>query len=419
VFCLFDRFHYCVSSIKIMNKKILNLSNFGSDSETKDAEISEILLTLQDEATLKLLSKDYKSAIIYLKKSEEILEALMTQSGKLIHPNVLFTLHNLAFCYQKISDFPKSLTYIEACIYNLNTQFIFPQENPVIQNKLKKSSLLTRAHIQACAVLSQLGNHRLALAYARKSITFGLSSIKLFLQAAGHYSSSYSSHKSKSRKVPDGLVHIMSLISILNPALNSLQQFISQGKTKKIRFIPSVLGVKDHTDWTYQVHLPDFMLVQSMSIQELNDRTGIQLEFTKDAVLMKVCLLSISYFCASTELQFLEENEKEAKRMHELAVKLANGFLPKESKLLVHLRETFKARFFIQAKVGKTEDDMGIQVLEKLLPVLPDRCMSLTPSHRFRKVLKRPGFEKKKNDLVLRKVYKGESVERKKKLSSD
>lgn len=404
-----------------MNGKNLNLLNFGSDSEIKDVEVEEVLSTLQEEATLKLQTKDYKSAIIYLKKSEELLEALMTQSGKLIYTNVIFTLHNLAFCYQKISDFPKSLAYIDACIYNLNTHVIFPQDNPAIQNKLKKAGFLTKSHIQACAVLSQLGNHRLALTHARKSISFALSSVKLTLKAAGHYSSSYFGHKSKSRKIPDGLLHIMSLISIINPALNSLQQFISHQKTKKFHFIPSVLGVKDHTDWTFQIHLPDIMLIQPISMQELNDKTGIQLEFTKDAIIMKVCLLSISYFCASTELQFLQENEKEAKKLHELAVKAANGFLPKESKLLSHLKETLKNRFSIQAKVGKTEDDIGIRIIDKILPVLPDRCMSLTPSHRFRKVTKKSEFRKngENTDLVLRKVYKSEVIDRKKRNLSD
>lgn len=393
------------------------MENFITESESKDPEIEIIISTLQEEAQSKLQSKDYKSAIIYLKKLEELLEAIMTQSGKLSHIEVFATLHNLAFCYQKLSDFSRTLIYIDACIYNLNTQNIFPQDAPEIQNKLKKVVYLSRMHIQACAVLSQLNNHRQALVHARKSIASALSSIKLTLKAAEQYSSSYTSYKSKGRKVPENLLHIMSLISIASPALKSLQLFISQQKTKKIQFIPSVLGVKDYTDWTFTIHLPDIMLLKALKIEELTDKTGIQLEFTKDVLIMKVCLLAVSYFCTSTELQFLQENEKEAKKLHQLALKVTNGFLPKESKLLMYLKDTLKDRFSSKNNNELAEDDINIKLINQTLPIIPERCMSLTPSHRFRKIIRKSDDRKSGGniDLVLRKVYRSKSISRKKK----
>jgi hypothetical protein len=171
-----------------------------------------------------------------------------------------------------------------------------------------------------------------------------------------------------------------------------------------------VLGVKDYPDWTYSISLADIMLVQTVQLDEIQEKTSSALEFTKDILIMKVCVLSVSYFCTSTELQFLAEDGKEAKFLHKLAVKALEGFLPDESRLLVHMRETFKARFKAQG-VGNMEISTN---LEKL-PSIPDRCTSLTPSHRVRKILRKGcGRQKTFGNLdLVKNVYRSKSIDRK------
>ena len=403
---------FIVSKSKMKNKTSNSQDNPLSPSspEAKPSDVESLLEILREEVLKRIELSDYKLAIQYLKKSEELLEAIMTQGQKLIYDEVLATLQNLAYSYQKICDFQRSVTYIDACIYNINTHPVFPVDLPDIQLKLKKSVYLAKSHIQACALLSQLSSHRLALLHARRAVQNATQVLKLTLKSAGQFSALYTSCKAKARKVSESLAHVMGILSLVNPALKSIEDFLHSHRGKKPRLIPSVLGVKDHPDWTYSISLADIMLVQTVQLDEIREKTSSAYEFTKDILIMKVCVLSVSYFCTSTELQFLSEDAKEAKSLHKLSIKVLEGFLPEESRLLVHMRETFRARYKAQLP-----GHMEISTNFEKLPSIPDRCTSLTPSHRARRVLRKTcGRQKTFGNLdLVKNVYRSKSIDRK------
>jgi hypothetical protein len=395
-----------------MNKTVKNPESFSSSSEvqSKQDEIESLLQVLRDEVAKYLDQSDFKSSIIYLKKSEELLEAVMTQGKKLCYDEVLVTLQNLAFCFQKLCDFQRSLTYIDACIYNINTHPIFPQDLSDLHIKLKKAVYLSRCHIQACALLSQISSHRLALLHARRSMQSASQALKLTLKSAGHYSSIFKTQKCRSQKPGESLMHIMSILTMVNPALRSIEDLLENQKTTKGKLIPSILGVKDFPEWTFHVSLADVMLVQSTGIDEIREKSSIAVEFTKDILIMKLCVLAVSYFCTSTEMQFLKEDSKEARYLHKLAIKSLKGFLPNDSRLMVHLKETFKVRFGVKQKNG-----CEISLDNEKLPLIPERVTCLTPSNRRRVLRKSCGRQKTFGNLdsIVRSAYRSKSNEKK------
>ena len=73
-------------------------------------------------------------------------------------------------------------------------------------------------------------------------------------------------------------------------------------------------------------------------------------ELTRDAILEKVILLSISYFCIGTELRFLSSSKKDAKQYSKdesekwqaQAIECACTFLPTECPLVGHVIQSYQ-----------------------------------------------------------------------------
>lgn len=97
-----------------------------------------------------------------------------------------------------------------------------------------------------------------------------------------------------------------------------------------------------------------------MSLEELNLHIDNSHELSRDAMLEKIILLSVSYFCVGTELRFLSTQNKEAKApsktvygeipnpdqkftkadsemWHAMALETSGTFLPSECPLVSHV----------------------------------------------------------------------------------
>lgn len=72
------------------------------------------------------------------------------------------------------------------------------------------------------------------------------------------------------------------------------------------------MGIKTKDDWIFHLNIGNVMQINSLQTEELNlviDKTH---EFSKDAMLEKVVLISSAYFCMSMEMKF---QIKEAKSL--------------------------------------------------------------------------------------------------------
>lgn len=327
---------------KLSNSKI---AENVEEEEVSENEIYQILNALHINCIEKISKSDFKVGIIILKKSEQLLEAILTQGGEIQHDIVLATLHNLALCYQKSGDFPKSISYIEACIYNATTYKVMNPNLTEIHYKIKNTSYLTKTYIQCCALFSQVQEHKKALTNARKAINSATVMIKSTLRAASNYTVSVNKTKKAGKPIPTGITTIMSIISLASPTLKSLKQFLKTGTIKSLSKLPSVLGVKEFPQWVYNISLADLMFLQILEVEDLKDSIGIQTEFTKDYLLMKICIFAVSLFCASTEMQFIMVEPGEAEKLHNKAIALMGAFFPEQCPLLIYFKDCYSKRF--------------------------------------------------------------------------
>ena len=109
------------------------------------------------------------------------------------------------------------------------------------------------------------------------------------------------------------------------------------------------------------MNIGNVMHLLAMSLEELNLHVDNSHELSRDAMLEKIILLSVSYFCVGTELRFLSDNAKgkgsstkpiyadsslmgekgytkqDSEMWHAMALESSSTFLPSECPLVSHI----------------------------------------------------------------------------------
>ena len=67
----------------------------------------------------------------------------------------------------------------------------------------------------------------------------------------------------------------------------------------------ALLGYLNQSEWLYLLNIGNIMQITPLTIHDLYSEQTIDIEFSRDSILEKICYLAISYFCVSTELRFL------------------------------------------------------------------------------------------------------------------
>jgi hypothetical protein len=112
----------------------------------------------------------------------------------------------------------------------------------------------------------------------------------------------------------------------------------------------SVLGFLNQNEWIFNLNIGNIMQVQPISMKELLSQSRNEVELSRDSFLEKLSLLSVSYFCVSTEMRFIlqsreqylsvdikRQRELESEFWHAKALEIACTFLPSECPLLNHV----------------------------------------------------------------------------------
>lgn len=91
------------------------------------------------------------------------------------------------------------------------------------------------------------------------------------------------------------------------------------------------------------------MQIQPLKMQDLLSFARNETELSRDAFLQGISLLSVGYFCVSTEIRFIiqtrgalmspikVQREQESEYWHAKALEIACSFLPSECPLLNHI----------------------------------------------------------------------------------
>lgn len=69
--------------------------------------------------------------------------------------------------------------------------------------------------------------------------------------------------------------------------------------------VRNMLGVKHQDDWIFNLNIGNVMHLSPMNSDELSAKLDKTHELNKDAMLEKIILLVVSFFCVGTELRFL------------------------------------------------------------------------------------------------------------------
>lgn len=77
--------------------------------------------------------------------------------------------------------------------------------------------------------------------------------------------------------------------------------------------VTGMLGVKRYEDWILNLNIGNVMHLSPLGLQEMNLQLDNSHELTRDAILEKIVLLSIAYFCVGTELRFLSQSKNKNK----------------------------------------------------------------------------------------------------------
>jgi hypothetical protein len=121
------------------------------------------------------------------------------------------------------------------------------------------------------------------------------------------------------------------------------------------------LGVKDSDDWIFSLNIGNVMHLLPMSIEELNLHIDNSHELSRDAMLEKIILISVSYFCVGTELRFLtalQDKQKpkksyggdsqtkyslrDSEMWHSMGLEVSGTFLPSDCPLVSHIILSFQ-----------------------------------------------------------------------------
>jgi hypothetical protein len=146
-------------------------------------------------------------------------------------------------------------------------------------------------------------------------------------------------------------------------SMSELSAYYNTDQKKLQDNVKTILGVKDQDDWIFNLNIGNVMHLLPMSLEELNLHVDNSHELSRDAMLEKIILLSVSYFCVGTELRFLSKQTGKSKQIvddpdespeskkylledsemwHAMALEACGTFLPSECPLVSHMIISFQ-----------------------------------------------------------------------------
>lgn len=276
------------------------------------------------------------------------------------------------------------VSYLDACIYNTKTKKSLSsqdsQSKNTISERIKRYKYECKTHIQLCALLSQLGQHELALTHGKQAVK----KCEHFMNDCYILCSDHlSRHRQKALK-PGGKkllekAQYMKFHDLVLKAQPNVEFIVNKLKNKRIRIgktpkldMRTVLGVQRHNDWIHSYNIGDMMLLHPMSIYDLQNNMGVQAELTRDWMLEKILMIIVAYFCVATEIRFLAASNSnvkvqanEGKLWHKKALEFSQPFLPTSCPLFLHIMNSYMRNYSDGASDIKGQGAKGKKMKNK------------------------------------------------------
>jgi hypothetical protein len=72
--------------------------------------------------------------------------------------------------------------------------------------------------------------------------------------------------------------------------------------------VKALLVTQEEDDWVFNLNIGNVMHLQPISTDELTLHMDNSHELSRDALIEKIILLTVSYFCVGTELRFINNS---------------------------------------------------------------------------------------------------------------
>jgi hypothetical protein len=173
-----------------------------------------------------------------------------------------------------------------------------------------------------CAVLSQANNHKEALKHAKIAAQIcedniiktqmlkeiisieefkGEEKIEDCSKVVEHlFQSIIKTKKNNTQNVP----------KFLNT--KDIEKFLNNTDDLKIT-VRNILGVKKNDDWANFLNIGNIMYLSAINSEDLDLDSEPYFELLRDAIIEKVVMLTVSYFCLATEIRFLKDENPKGK----------------------------------------------------------------------------------------------------------
>ena len=343
-----------------------------------------------------IMKDQIEHAIEILKTVEVYLESNIIETTTHVDKKMLIiVLHNIACCYQKVKDFDSCIAYLDAVIFHFDN-ILQCKHNVILNEEYFVKSILTcnnsemqlkgdlilelrfsaKFHLQMCAVLSQANKHVSALTHAKLAMLMCEDNLTRSFHLYNHiYNSNNSSNKDKNditlNKASQSIIVLKELYNkILSLRMNNnsnnssnncsqhvYKKYTSYNKYRKseinnnlkknilIKNVRNVFGESvNKDDWIQLLNIGNIMYLSALNYEDLDLDTDPKYELLRDAILEKLVMLTVAYFCIATELRFISNNSSNnscndktnGKFYHSKAIEFASLFLPVSCPIVKH-----------------------------------------------------------------------------------
>ena len=379
--------------ININLKEDKNTYSKESNDNQKNIEINfntsldiKKIKELNSNSVELIFEEKYEIALEILKKIELFLEVNIIESKYNFNKKILIIiLHNLSCCYQKIKDYDNCIQYLDSVLYHFDRDL---EKNHKIKidetyfsknlyNDLSNYSLLgdyilelrfsAKFHLQMCAALSQANKHVEALKHAKLAGLIcedNLIKTQYLFNQMKLKPNIFKNNNEDRNEIDNNIndkekMNMTEIIinDIYNKIKNIKKRFYPNSKEKNISNFDSYLkyrkkeirkNEKNNTllnnirnifgnevqkeDWIQLLNIGNIMYLSALNEEDLDLDSDPKYEILRDAILEKIVMFTISYFCISTEMNHLSKDKNDKKTNGEFflyqAVLFSEKYLP-------------------------------------------------------------------------------------------
>jgi len=347
-------------------------------------------------------------ALEILKKIELFLESNIIESKFNFDTKlIIIILHNIACSYQKLKDYNNCITYLDGVVHhfdkelekkhqikiseeyfyqNLNTD----QSNyPLLGDLILELRFSAKFHLQMCAALSQANKHIEALKHAKLACLICEDNIiktyYLFFQMKlKNLFSNENKNKNDNDKDKDEedefknsekMKLIQKVVQDLFNRITNLRKQFNNEKDNEIKknnnsYYNSYLNYRKNEiheyqknttllyvirnsfgtevkedDWIQLLTLQNIIYLSPLNNEDLDLDSDPKYELLRDAILEKVVMLTVSFFCVALEMKQLspDKNNKKANGefFHHKSVCFSNLYLPVSCSIVKHFINSY------------------------------------------------------------------------------